>query len=166
MDPNVRRAALRAAAKTAIALSLSGATLFAGCSSSHGPSTMTPEPDAASVVAEEDAAVMAEPDAAVVMPDAATTPACEEHLASLAISTDSEAWPPSRFTSDEDRNDPRTGACCLELHTRAETSGTADIDPAIGMACCDVVVFAQELAPVSNLGCTPWGPPCPPEAPV
>lgn len=141
MHPNVRSAALRAAAKTAIALSLAGGTLavLPGCSASHQPS---PAPVA----------------------DAGAS-GCDERLAALELIDGGELGT-TRFASDDARHDREVGDCCAALDERARIEGMADIDPALGLACCDVVVFAQGRVSWSPLGCTPWGPPCPPEAPV
>ena len=165
MDTNIRKAALRAAAKTAIALSLSGATLgLSACTSSHTPPTsdaaMVELADAA-VVELADAALH---DAAVPRPDAAS-PECDALLGSLELIGTEDFWT-TRFASEEAKRDVRTGECCMELEARAAETGTEGIDPAIGMACCEVIVSVQRLQSFSNLGCTPWGPPCPPEAPV
>jgi len=166
MDPNVRRAALRAAQKTAIILSLAGASLYAGCSASHEPEmpamdASPHEPDAMVVVPEPDATVPVEPDSG----PPPTPEDCDERLASLELTGTEDIWT-TRFASGEARNDPATGACCMELENAvAEGTSDAAFTP-LGMACCEVVVGVQHLVPFSNLGCTPWGPPCPPEAPV
>ena len=158
MDERIRRAALRAAMKTAIIVSLSG------CYDMHSRPTRVPITDAGRV--ERDAAV-------AVVVDAPTAPdvpplACDEHLAMLAITNptppdDRWAWG-AQFTDEATRLDPLTGACCMELEVAADM-GT--LDPSVGsplrMACCDVVVNTQNLVSSSSLGCTPWGPPCPPE---
>jgi hypothetical protein len=167
MDPNVRRAALRAAQKTAIILSLAGAGLYAGCSASHEPEmpamdASPHEPDAMVVVPEPDATVPVEPDSGLPP----TPDDCDERLASLELVGIEDEWT-TRFASDEARNDPTTGACCLELEHAVREGTVTDVAfTPLGMACCDVVVFVQHLEPYSDLGCTPWGPPCPPEAPV
>jgi hypothetical protein len=168
MEPSIRRAALRAAQKTAIVLALAGASLGSGCAASHERGldvapvvdAAPPEPDAATVWPETDAAVAPDADAAPPIPDD-----CDERLASLELSGTEDTWT-TRFASDEARADPATGACCMELERAAE-AGTPDVAfTPLAMACCDVIVAVQHLQPFSNLGCTPWGPPCPPEAPV
>lgn len=168
MDPFVRRAALRAAQKTAIILSLAGASVGVGCAASHERDliAMRPMPETVdATVAVPDAAP--EVDASAPSEDArVVAPAdCEERLAALELTGTEDVWT-TRFANESDRNDPIVGACCMEEEQLAAEGASDVVFQPIGMACCDVIVYAQHLQPYSNLGCTPWGPPCPPEAPV
>jgi len=185
MDPQVHRRALLAALKTTkhgdvdgrstkcallrttLALGLTGS--FVGCAMQHGH-----PPVFADVAPLADAAVA---DAAApidvghaVPPDAPVAPvACDAHLASLAITSASDwDWSPAQFTNEAERASAETATCChqMELDVR-EAREVVEWPPTpLAMACCDVVVFVNHLEPYSELGCTPWGPPCPPEMPV
>jgi hypothetical protein len=177
MRSDVRRAALMAALKTTrsvaetraalksavlrsgVALGLSG-TLLGGCYEMHGvpPRVVPPPPDAAAL---PDVVVVAD---APVRPDSPPIDLpCDELLPSLEITAPEGGWG-AQFTSEVARLDPTVGACCHELELAAR-AGTPVVEPftPLAFACCDVVVFQQNLEPYSELGCTPWGPPCPPE---
>jgi hypothetical protein len=150
MDANIRKAAIRAAAKTAIVVSLSG------CALDHG----RPDPGT-------DAAIVMASDAGT---DAFVRPTeCSQLLASLPIVEPDPVSDPdwhwgAQFANESDRLDPRVGQCCLEMNRRAEEGiEGAEIGTALAMSCCEVVVTDQHLATWSALGCTPWGPPVPPE---
>jgi hypothetical protein len=168
MDPRIRRAALRYAAKTAIVVSLSG------CYDSHGrPPRAVALVDAA--VARTDAPVWADvppPDAPPSLPDVGPVE-CEPLLASLAITDpdpmeDRWHWG-ATFTDPAVHTDPAVGECCLAMEIRASedpVGGAVDIGSPLAMACCEVIVGDQHLVSSSSLGCTPWGPPCPPEMPA
>jgi len=139
MDDNIRRAALRAAAKTAILLSLTG------CYELH----LRPLRSERS--------------------DDAGAPSCAALLDRLAISLpepppdDSWAWG-AHFSEPSARNDAQVGACCMELEAASRTeTPLVTIGEPLAMACCDVIVNTQNLVGSSSLGCTPWGPSCPPE---
>lgn len=167
MRTDVRQAALAAALKTTrsvvgghgalksavlrsgVAVGLTGALL--GCYDMHAH---VPQPDAA----------VADTSLADTPPDA-PPPECDALLAGLDI-TVSESWG-AEFTSAAAQRDPAVGACCHELELAAR-GGTPIVEPftPLAFACCDVVVFEQSLETYSELGCTPWGPPCPPEMPV
>jgi hypothetical protein len=170
MDPMARRVGLLAALKTtrsfegrgardqvlrgSVARGLSGA-LLGGCYDLHSGGSPL---DAASAS-----------DAAVALADAppdATPLACDALLSGLAIAS-SESGFVAHFESAEARHDPQVGACChaLELAVRAGERPVEPFTP-LALACCDVVVFEQSLETYSELGCTPWGPPCPPEMPL
>jgi hypothetical protein len=186
MDPQVHRRALLAALKTTkhaeiergsrkgallrttLALGLTGG--FVGCAMQHDNPPMF-----------EDAARLADASAAIdagheITPDAPIAPdvpfGCEEHLASLEITTSGEpGWSPAQFTHEADRVSAETSSCChqMELDVRAahERGERTEWPPApLAMACCEVVVFVAHLESSSELGCTPWGPPCPPEMPL
>ena len=177
MRADVRRAALSAALKTTrsvggaraasksavlrsgVALGLSGALL--GCYDMHA---RTPATDAPVAIA-DDAPMLADvpPDAPVRL-DVGELP-CGVLLTSLEITAPEDGWG-ARFTSEVARLDPTVGACCHELEL-AVRAGDRLVEPftPLAFACCDVVVFQQNLEPYSELGCTPWGPPCPPEMP-
>ena len=191
MDPKVRQAALLAALKTTrgteaswtvpvrrravrstLVLGLQGAfvggaALASGCAMQHGvpPVIMGDAPTADAAVAPD---VPADPDVPMLA-DAPTD--CDSHLGSLAITTpDPEGWG-AQFTSEAARNDATTAACCHQMeldvraaHARGEPTGWPPSD--LAFACCDVVVFVHHLEPSSELGCTPWGPPCPPSMPA
>lgn len=180
MRSDVRRAALAAALKTtrsaephaalksavlrsSVALGLSGALL--GCYDMHAALRASDAPPATDV-AVADAPVLADaPADARVRPDAAELP-CGELLPSLDITAPEGGWG-AQFTSEAARVDPTVGACCHELEL-AVRAGERPVEPftPLAFACCDVVVFQQNLEPYSELGCTPWGPPCPPEMPI
>ena len=157
MDDRIRRAALSAALKTAIVVSLTGCYGMHQRTPRAAPATDGGRPlGDASHVAHAD-----------VPPDVPPLP-CRDHLARLAITDPSEpggtwAWG-AHFTDEAARLDPHTGACCLELDVAA-SAGTLDpsVESPLAMACCDVITSAQMLVSFSSLGCTPWGPPCPPE---
>jgi hypothetical protein len=136
MRPDIRRAALRAAAKTALVVSF-------GCSSSP------PRPPPSNTVPADGTAAR----------PAATS--CAEYLAGLATGTREElaAGDPLHdrtdvfqvFTDVTARRSPRTRECCTEA---LEHDG-AQAKPR--WACCSALPDnAQPPA------CTPWGPPCPP----
>lgn len=159
MDEGIRRAALRAALKTAIIVSLSG------CYDMHERVPRVALTDAGR--APPDAAIAVAVDAPPPPPDVPPL-GCSEHLESLAITNPSPpedrwAWG-AQFTDEAARVDPFTGACCMELEIAA-SMGTLDpsVSGPLAMACCDVIVTSQHLVPFSSLGCTPWGPPCPAE---
>lgn len=184
MSPKVREAALLAALKTTrggaleratpfrhrairstLVLSLGGAFVgAAGCAMQHGvPPVMVVDAPTTDVAPD----APAEPD----VPVADVPTDCDAHLASLAITTpDPEGWG-AQFTDEAARNSATTAACCHQMeldvrdaHARGESTGWPPSD--LSFACCDVVVFVQRLEPYSELGCTPWGPPCPPSMPV
>lgn len=157
MDRNIRKAALRAAAKTAIALSLTGG-LTGACAELHHPPASTLDAATSDAGSTSDAMSIADASAS----DSSVTE-CDRHLASLElIDSPHIIWP---MFNELDRSDPLTGSCCLEVHervTRDEPSGVSD---RLELACCDAIV-ARRLVSFSPLGCTPWGPPCPPEMSV
>lgn len=142
MSPEVRRAALRTAAKATFIVSV-------GCSNVPPPAAPA-EPATAPVTA----------------PVTVTTTApatCGEYLDGLARVDHNglAASDPLRERADvygafvdvTARSSERTQQCCLEELQR-DSSGAAH-----RWACCSA------LAPQSNIGsaCSPWGPPCPPE---
>jgi hypothetical protein len=171
MRDDVRRAALAAALKTirsvaspprvlrraGAALGLGGALL--GCSDLHGG-----DPRAMSDAAVPDAP-LAEVASDAAAPDALASP-CDELLAGLRILDDGTGFG-AQFADVEARLDPAVGGCCHALDA-AVRAGERPVEPfsPLALACCDVVVFAQGLEPFSELGCTPWGPPCPPSMPT
>ncbi len=162
MDERIRRAALRAAQKTAIIVSLSG------CYAMHGR-PLAPGADAGAAVSADASLAGDTPPAPL---DAGPPPLpCADLLPSLAITLpeppgDSWAWG-AHFTEERARLDPTVGGCCMELE-EAASAGTPLVETGapLAMACCDVITSAQMLVPFSSLGCTPWGPPCPPEMPA
>jgi len=161
VSETIRKAALRAAARTAIMLTLSG------CALSHVREERAPRAgsgaarDAATAIA--DAGHDAGRDAGA---DAARS-SCEEHLGALAIVASESGWG-NQFADEGARSDPFTGDCCMEIESQT-TIGTGGLPEGVStelaMACCDTLVFVQHRESSSNLGCTPWGPPCPPEMP-
>lgn len=156
MDDRIRKAALRAAQKTAILVSLSG------CYDMHGRAPLVPASDAGGPLG-ADAPLVADAPPPRPLP-------CGELLPSLEITSpepvdETWAWG-SHFADERARLDPTVGACCMELEEAVAAGVPAvDVGAPLAMACCDVIVSAQGLVPFSNLGCTPWGPPCPPEMP-
>lgn len=138
MRSETRRAALRAAAKVAIVVSL-------GCGPPRAEPVVTRPPE-----------TTAEP---------ASTPTCAEHLAGLeVVSTDGlpEGDPlreePNAYEAFVDvgaRTDARTLECCTEGLV-ASGSGAPH-----RFACCSALGDVPEGA--DPTACTPWGPPCPPE---
>jgi hypothetical protein len=156
MDRNIRKAALRAAAKTAIAFSLTGG-LTGACAELHHPPASTLD------AATSDAASISD---AMSIADASTSDSsvteCDGHLASLELIDSPHVWPSPRF-KEPDRSDPLTGSCCLEVHERVTRREPSGVSEGIEMACCDAIIYAQGLVSFSPLGCTAWGPPCPPE---
>lgn len=181
MDPRIRRAALRYAAKTAIGQSPKLRSIrlclivvsLSGCYDSYGREPRVTPVDAA--VVRTDAPVWADappPDAPPARPDVGPV-ACDSLLASLAITEPmptEEHWHwGATFTDPAVHLDPAVGECCVGMDTVAgEWDGTGtppETGTALAMACCEVIVSDQHLVPFSNLGCTPWGPPCPPEMP-
>lgn len=157
-----RRALKSAVLRRSVALGLSGALL--GCYDMHA-ALRAPDAPAATDVTVADAPVLADvpPDAPVRL-DVGELP-CGELLPSLDITAPEDGWG-AQFTSETARVDPTVGACCHELEL-AVRAGERPVEPftPLAFACCDVVVFQQRLEPYSELGCTPWGPPCPPEMP-
>ena len=166
MDRGIRQAALRAAAKTAILMSLSG------CYDMHLRPERLASVDAGPVVdarpPREDARMSLD-EGPPPAPDLGE-PACSDLLGGLALTV-----PPPRgrwswdaqFTDERARLDARVGACCLQLDADVAVSETPG-DPIfpgapLAMACCDVITTTQHLVSSASLGCTPWGPACPPE---
>ncbi len=140
MSPEVRRAALLAAAKTTFIVSL-------GCSSNVQPGASRPES---------------------VTPPAAPEVSCAEHLGGLAQTKMGEALPASdplhdkpgvygAFTDIAARTSERTQQCCSE----ALTDGNGE--SAYRWACCSALIDQNGQRPDDRfMACTPWGPPCPP----
>ena len=164
MDHDIRRAALRAAAKTAILVSLTG------CYEVHSlPGSSTPHPDTGAVADGGRSS-----DAHVAVDEGPSSrdsgaPNCAELLDRLAISIpeppsdDRWAWG-AQFSDESARNDAQVGACCLVLDNASATETPLVTSGApLAMACCDVIVSVQRIVGSSDLGCTPWGPSCPPE---
>ncbi len=147
MSPEVRRAALLAAAKTTFIVSL-------GCSSNLRPSS--PAAPSAAPEATPESTVTAK-----VLP-------CGQHLDALATAQP-EQLPASdplhdrpgvygAFTDIAARGSERTRECCSEELTR-DDSGAAH-----RWACCSALSDANGNTPnAPGAACTPWGPPCPPE---
>lgn len=140
MTPEIRKAALRIAAKTALVVTI-------GCSGGSSSTKATPPTNTGGSAA-----------AAVV--------ACDAHLAGLAtIEKDKlAADDPLKgrmdvygkvFASVADRTSPRTQECCNEELT---TNGT---NSKLRWECCSAVEPNTQA-----MACTPWGPPCPPEMPA
>ena len=139
MTPEIRRAALRIAAKTALVVTI-------GCSGSGSSTTTSPSN--------------------VATGSAAQPVACDPHLSGLAtVEKDNLASSdPLRermdvygkvFADITARTSARTQECCTE---ELVTSGSSAKHR---WECCsalgDVPAGAEPSA------CTPWGPPCPPE---
>jgi hypothetical protein len=168
IDPafGTRHAGQRAAVRSALVLGLTGG-LLGGCALSHAAplASVTDAgtrgaPDVASATPD------AGPDVMVHPPDAGSDAplTCESLLASLEITPPGEG----QTFSETARLDPSVGACCHQWEidvSEGRVAGEGWPPSALAMACCDVVVFAQHLETSSILGCTPWGPPCPPEMP-
>ncbi len=135
MKPEIRRAALRAAAKAALVMTI-------GCSGGKGsppPSSTTPDP----------------------VPVAAGA-SCADHLGGLATAKPEAlaADDPLRsrgevygaFADVAARQSARTQECCAEALERDGSSAAQRWE------CCSALpATAQAMA------CTPWGPPCPPQ---
>lgn len=142
MTPEIRRAALRAAAKAALVVSL-GSLGSIGCSGgkSGGPSTSSTSNTGGST----------EPAAEV---------SCADYLAGLPVARTGElaADDPLKdrpdvygaFASVADREAARTQTCCTE-QLAADGSAAAQ-----RWECCSALPAPDGMA------CTPWGPPCPP----
>ena len=137
MTPEIRRAALRMAAKTALILSLNGC----------GGGAATPPP-VANATGDQPPAPAA---------------SCEQHLSSLAVVKRDALAPDDPLAKRNDvygafadivaRTSARTQQCC---HEELDKQGAR---AAHRWACCSA------LGPTDGTGiaCTPWGPPCPPE---
>ena len=145
MSPEVRKAALRAAAKVAIVFSLGGC----GAPAASTP-TPAPPPDRGG--------------GATQAPPPASVP-CGTYLDGLALAANSAALPENDplhgrpdvygqpFADQTARSAPRTQECCT-----AEL--TADgANAAHRWSCCSAVPETHAVV----MACTPWGPPCPPE---
>jgi hypothetical protein len=159
MDRHIRQAALRAAAKTAVLVSLSG------CYEMH----LRPVPVALVVDGggpREDAQMFVD-EGPPPAPDLGER-ACAELLGGLALTVpeptgSSWSWG-AQFTDERARFDPRVGACCVEVEEAVHADPPlASVGSPLAMACCAVIVDTQRLVSSSSLGCTPWGPACPPE---
>jgi hypothetical protein len=140
MTPEIRRAALRIAAKTALVVTI-------GCSGSSSSTKATPS--------------NAAPAGAPI--------ACDAHLSGLATVEKGElaANDPVRerpdvygkvFADVEARGSARTKECCTE---ELVTSGSSAKHR---WECCTALDGVPAGATPS--ACTPWGPPCPPEMPL
>ena len=137
MTPEVRRAALRAAAKTAFVATL------VGCSGASKPATEAPPSNAA--------------------PPAAAAPvSCAAHLDGLATAKpkDLPASDPlhgrndvfGAFTDVAARSAARTVECCKETLEKDGAQAKHRWE------CCSTFAINEQ-----PFACTPWGPPCPPE---
>jgi hypothetical protein len=138
MRPEIRRAALRAAAKAALVMSI-------GCSSGPGspaPSNTTttqgPQPAATSCAAHLDALAVVKP---------------EELAADDPLHARMDVY--GAFADRAARDSARTQACCEETMI-ADGSNAAH-----RWQCCSALASLPAGAEPS--ACTPWGPPCPPE---
>jgi hypothetical protein len=140
MTPEIRKAALRIAAKTALVVTI-------GCSGGGSSTKATPPANTGGTAG-----------AAVV--------ACDAHLGALAtIEKDKlAADDPLKarmdvygkvFANVGERTSPRTQECCTEHLDKGGSSS------ALRWECCSAL---PETA--SPSACTPWGPPCPPEMPA
>lgn len=139
MTPEIRRAALRIAAKTALVVTI-------GCSGG-GSATKTAPP-------------------ANTGGTPAPVVACDAHLAGLA-KTDRDklaADDPLKermdvygqvFADVGERTSARTQECC---HEELTANGASS---ALRWECCSALPRGSEA-----MACTPWGPPCPPEMPA
>ncbi len=140
MTPEVRRTALRAAAKAALVVSIGcgGGSKTAPPSNIGGTGPTPPAPVAGS---------------------------CDEHLASLARGKPAALAPDDPvkarpdlygevFTDRAAREDARTQSCC------AESLGDGAAESKYRWECCSAIADSMDK---HHLACTPWGPPCPPE---
>ena len=143
MTPEIRKAALRIAAKTALVV------VTVGCSGGGSSTKSTPPTNTGGASAS----------GAVV--------ACDAHLGALALVDSKDqlaAGDPLKermdvygkvFANAEERNAPRTQECCTqELATNGAGSK-------LRWECCSALPAQADPA-----ACTPWGPPCPPEMPA
>ena len=139
MTPEIRKAALRIAAKTALVVTM-------GCSGGGSSAKTTPPANTGGTTA------------AVV--------ACDAHLGGLATIDKDQlaADDPLKarmdvygkvFANVADRTAPRTTECCTEELT---TNGSSS---KLRWECCSALEPNAQAA-----ACTPWGPPCPPEMPA
>ncbi|MBL9012762.1 MAG: hypothetical protein JNL83_01210 [Myxococcales bacterium] len=139
MTPEIRRAALRIAAKTALVVTI-------GCSGGSSSTKATPPANTGGTAA------------AVV--------ACDVHLGGLTtIEKDKlAADDPLKermdvygkvFANVADRTAPRTQECCNE-QLAADGASSAQ-----RWECCSALPANSQA-----MACTPWGPPCPPEMPA
>ena len=140
MTPEIRKAALRIAAKTALITAI-------GCSGGGSSTKATPPANAGGSAA-----------AAVV--------ACDAYLGSLATVEKDKlaADDPLKgrmdvygkvFANVAERSAPRTTECCNEeLATNGASSKPR-------WECCSALEPNTQA-----MACTPWGPPCPPEMPA
>ena len=141
MTPEIRRAALRMAAKTALVMSI-------GCSS--GTKT-APPPSNADHSGSSAPATSAQP--------------CPEYLGSLATAQRGQLKPDdplhgkfdvyAAFADVAVRSAPQTQTCCTEELVKHGSGAAARFE------CCSALGHVPEGAERS--ACTPWGPPCPPE---
>jgi hypothetical protein len=141
MTPEIRRAALRAAAKAALVVSV-------GCS---GGAKTAPPPE--NTTGSTGSAVAA-----------AAPMSCADHLASLAKGAP-ESLPegdPLRgkpgvygevYTDRAARESARTQECCTEEINNHGSQAQARWE------CCSALTAQTDK---STAACTPWGPPCPP----
>lgn len=155
MSPDVRRAALLAAAKATFIVSL-------GCARNEPPGA--PTGPTISTASTPMAPEPAPPPPAPAPEPAPATPEipCEQHLASLATAQIDElpANDPLRARHDvygafrdiSARTDDRTVACCVAV--LRDHNGSDRRWP----CCSSALPSTLEL----EMACTPWGPPCPP----
>ena len=132
MTPEIRRAALRAAAKVALVAAV-------GCGGKPPPPSNTTPP---------------------VQTDTVAT--CKEYLAGLKVVQRGElpVGDPLRekpdvygaFADRAARETPRTKDCCNQEITANDQTHQ--------WPCCSAL---DNIVPAGAIGCSPWGPPCPPE---
>lgn len=143
MTPEIRKAALRIAAKTALVVTM-------GCSGGGSSAKATPPTNTGGTAS------------AVVV-------ACDAHLGGLAkIQKDQlAADDPLKarmdvygevFANVGERTAPRTQECCTEELVKHGTGSK------FRWECCSALADVPQGAEPS--ACTPWGPPCPPEMPA
>jgi len=139
VTPEIRKAALRAAAKAAVV------GMLAGCGGSE------PKPAAPSNVArpEKPAASI---DCATWLADLKTVKQ-DELPAGDPLKEKSDVYG-AVFADRAARESPETQKCCTEELT-ANSAGSK-----LRWECCSALVVDP-----AGAACTPWGPPCPPEMP-
>ncbi|MFI5299381.1 MAG: hypothetical protein ACHREM_14905 [Polyangiales bacterium] len=152
MELSVRRRALDAAAKVTITASMLGCggmvatTEGAAPSDQDATSSTTTTVDQVSVTCGADAAPS-------YVPTYERTIACCE---GLATETDAGGWQ----LPDAATGDPQVLACCTAFlqHLDQVPTDSAKFQPVRGVCCSATHDY-------SNVACTPWGPPMPPEMP-
>ena len=160
MDERIRRAALRAALKTAIIVSLSG------CYDAHSRPLRAASTDAGRGTRDTGSAWVADAASRPDSPDSPAVPSseCSAYLSSLTLAGD---WCPG-FTDEAVAVAPRTAACCAEQERAVAAGAAPSPEYALATACCWAVTFAGLSSTIGlgpDCGCAVGGPMVPPEMP-